>query len=134
MSSSTAVDPELAAGLKPRELRDALHAWALWARKEQWPPPGDWTTWLILGGRGSGKTRAGAEWIRGLVARGTGPIALVGETMSEAIEVMVKGESGIMRVTPLKERPRLRGSHLIWPNGIEGAVLPASDPERFRGP
>jgi phage terminase large subunit-like protein len=87
-----------------------------------------------MGGRGSGKTRAGAEWIRGLAKLCVSPLALVGETMTEAIDVMVRGESGIMRVTPVAERPRLRGSHLIWPNGVEGAVLPATDPERFRGP
>lgn len=106
----------------------------MWARLQQWPPPGEWTTWLLMGGRGSGKTRAGAEWVRSLAGRGIGPICLAGETMSEAIEVMIKGESGIMRVTPLAERPRLSGNRLIWPNGVEGAVLPASDPERFRGP
>ncbi|MDP1729853.1 MAG: terminase family protein [Devosia sp.] len=108
--------------------------WKTWARPQQLPPPGDWTTWLLIGGRGSGKTRAGAEWVRALAAAGVTPLALVGETMTEAIAVMVKGESGLMRVTPFGERPRLVGSTLIWPNGVEGAVLSASDPERFRGP
>src|SRR5690606_30632086 len=98
------------------------------------PPPGDWTTWLLIGGRGSGKTRAGAEWVRGLAAQGVTPIALVGETMTEAIAVMVRGESGLMRVTPHAERPRLVGTTLLWENGVEASVLSASDPERFRGP
>jgi len=115
---------------------DLLFDWPSWARAEQLPPPGDWVTWLILGGRGSGKTRAGAEWVR---AQATGikpvsPIALVGETMTEAIAVMVEGESGLMSIHPQRERPRLRGNMLHWPNGAEAMVLSASDPDRFRGP
>ncbi len=112
----------------------AYFDWQQWARDAQLPPPGDWTTWLLIGGRGSGKTRAGAEWARGLAAEGVTPIALVGQTMTEAIAVMVKGESGLMRVTPRAERPRLVGTTLLWPNGVVGSVLSGSDPERFRGP
>jgi phage terminase large subunit-like protein len=108
--------------------------WPFWAREEQMPPPGDWTTWLLIGGRGSGKTRAGAEWVRSLAEAGIGPIALVGETMAEAIAVMVRGESGLMRVHPPDERPQLRGTTLRWPNGVEATVLSGSDPDRFRGP
>ncbi len=111
-----------------------MFQWAFWARESQLPPLGDWTTWLLMGGRGSGKTRAGAEWVRNLAQRGVGPIALVGETIAEAVAIMVRGHSGILRVTPLDERPRLRGATLIWPNGVEATILPASDPERFRGP
>lgn len=120
--------------LPDEEAANILFDWQKWARDAQKPPPGDWTTWLIIGGRGSGKTRAGAEWVRGLAARGVTPIALVGETMSEAIAVMVKGESGLMRVTPEAERPRLIGTTLLWPNGVVGSMLSGSDPERFRGP
>lgn len=116
------------------EVRFLKLNWKTWARTAQLPPPGDWTTWLLLGGRGSGKTRAGAEWVRGLATAGVTPIALVGETMTEAIAVMVKGESGLMRVTPIEERPRLIGSTLVWANGVKASVLSASDPERFRGP
>src|SRR5690606_14253297 len=61
-------------------------------------------------------------------------IALVGQTMTEAIAVMVTGESGLLRVTPATERPRLVGSTLRWVNGVEAMVMSASDPERFRGP
>jgi phage terminase large subunit-like protein len=106
----------------------------MWARQAQWPPAGDWTTWLLMGGRGSGKTRAGAEWVRAQAGQGVSPIALVGETMSEAIEVMVRGESGLFHVHADDERPVLRGNALTWPNGVTGTLLPASDPERFRGP
>ncbi|MBN9345424.1 MAG: DNA-packaging protein [Devosia sp.] len=108
--------------------------WPFWRRAEQRPPAGDWVTWLLIGGRGSGKTRAGAEWVRALAANGTGPIALVGETITEATEVMVRGVSGIMAVTPPWEQPRLSGATLHWPNGVEGMILGAADPERFRGP
>jgi len=112
-----------------------LFCWPAWARREQRPPPGDWTTWLLMGGRGSGKTRAGAEWVRRLARRGISPIALVGETMTEAVDIMVRGESGLIAVHPDHERPILRGrSRLVWPNGVEAAILTASDPERFRGP
>ncbi|OAM76722.1 phage tail baseplate protein, partial [Devosia elaeis] len=112
-----------------------LYCWPRWARREQRPPVGDWTTWLLMGGRGSGKTRAGAEWVRRLARKRISPIALVGETMSEAVEIMVRGESGILAVHPDEERPTLHGkSRLSWPNGVEATILTASDPERFRGP
>ncbi len=108
--------------------------WWIWAREEQLPPPGDWTTWLLLGGRGSGKTRAGAEWVRGLVAEGVSPIAIVGASMIEAMQVMVGGPSGILVSSPDEERPRVIGQRLVWPSGAEGLVLGAGDPERLRGP
>lgn len=116
------------------QIEDLFYNWSYFAHEKQLPPAGDWTTWLLMGGRGSGKTRAGAEWVRGLAAAGVSPIALVGETMAEAIAVMVRGESGIMRVTPENEQPVLRGNALTWPNGAEAMILAANDPERFRGP
>ncbi|WP_291384227.1 terminase family protein [Devosia sp.] len=108
--------------------------WARWSRDAQKAPDGDWVTWLLMGGRGSGKTRAGAEWVRRLAAEKVGPIAIVSETITEATEVMVRGVSGIMAVTPPWEQPRLSGATLHWPNGVEGMILGAADPERFRGP
>ncbi|MCF1741741.1 DNA-packaging protein [Paradevosia shaoguanensis] len=121
----------------PPHLRPGLfYFWPVWAREQQDPPPGDWTTWLLMGGRGSGKTRAGAEWVRQLATgpEPVTPIALVGETMTEAIAVMVKGVSGILSVHPEATRPVLKGTTLTWPNGAEATVLSASDPDRFRGP
>jgi phage terminase large subunit-like protein len=128
------IDRRLADEIAPADIDELMWEWRFWGRRKQREPVGDWTTWLILGGRGSGKTRAGAEWVRSLVNRGIGPIALVGETRLEALAVMVEGESGIMRVTPPAERPRLKRHRLIWPNGVEAMVLPGNDPERFRGP
>lgn len=134
MTSSTRIDPALARLIAAGDEEEITALWPFWARRSQLPPRGDWTTWLILGGRGSGKTRAGAEWVRHRAAAGIGPIALVGETRTEAMAVMVEGESGIMRVTPEAERPKVRGNRLLWPNGVTGTVLPGNDPERFRGP
>ena len=115
--------------------------WRLWARPEQLPPGGNWTTWLLMGGRGSGKTRAGAEWVSQLALGHNGqiplnPIALVSQTISEARAVMVEGVSGLLNVGLPKHRPRFdRGRNLlIWPNGTEAILMSASEPERFRGP
>ena len=114
--------------------RDTLYNFGLWAWPHQVPPQGDWTTWLLMGGRGAGKTKAGAEWVRQLAAEGVTPIAIVGETMVQAETVMVRGEGGILRAHPPGERPQLKGSTLVWPNGVEGHLMPAAEPERFRGP
>ena len=119
---------EIADGKAPDEAEALYFDWNTWALDKQRPPEGDWTTWLLLGGRGSGKTRAGAEWVRSLAARKIGPIALVGETMTEAVSIMVRGESGILNVTPELERPTLRGHQLVWPNGVEASVMSASVP------
>lgn len=124
--------------LEEHELKRFAYLWLLHAHPAQRPPTGDWTTWLLIGGRGSGKTRAGAEWVRMLASGDSpvSPIALVGETMTEARAVMVEGVSGILAVHPYDERPRFdvgRGV-LTWDNGAEAMLMPANDPERFRGP
>lgn len=124
----------LASLVRPHELESIGFDWQMNGRDAQKPPKGDWLTWLLIGGRGSGKTRAGAEWVRSLAAGGVGPIALVGETIIEAKAVMVNGPSGIMRVTPRDDRPLMKGHMLFWKNGVEAQVLGAADPERFRGP
>src|SRR6476620_7178188 len=85
------------ARLSELERSSLRYDWEVWARTEQVPPPGEWSTWLICAGRGFGKTRAGAEWVR-YIAR-TCPdarIALVGASLGEARSVMVEGESGIV--------------------------------------
>ncbi len=124
----------LAGALEDSQLTAVAFNWPIWAMPHQLPPEGNWTTWLLLGGRGAGKTRAGAEWVRSLAEQGIGPIALVGETMTEAEAVMVKGDSGVLRVCPPTFQPKFAGNVLTWPNGVEAHILPASDPERFRGP
>ena len=124
----------LLADILDDEFENLRFYWRLLGRDAQKPPAGDWTTWLLVGGRGSGKTRAGAEWVRQLAGQGVSPIALVGESIVEAINVMVKGPSGIMNVTPPNQRPILRGQTLYWDTGSEALILGAADPERFRGP
>ncbi len=131
---SSKLSKTLLAEISPDEVESLRFAWRMWLRKAQKPPPGDWTTWLLMGGRGSGKTLAGANWVSNLAQAGVGPIAIVGETMIEARQVMVLGPSGIMIQTPHEERPALRDNMLFWPNGVEGMLLGAADPERFRGP
>nr|WP_230989590.1 terminase family protein [Devosia faecipullorum] len=135
MSNLPASPIAAVAAMGDEQVMRTFYCWPKWARRQQKPPPGDWTTWLLMGGRGSGKTRAGAEWVRRLARRRISPIALVGETMSEAVEIMVRGESGLIAVHPDHERPVLKGKNrLVWPNGVEASILTASDPERFRGP
>ena len=133
-SSSASEEAIWASQISPTECAEIYFDWNRWAHDAQKPPPGDWVTWLLLGGRGAGKTRAGAEWVRGLAAEGVSPIALVGESMIEALAVMVNGPSGLMTVSPDEERPVLNGTTLYWPNGVEAQILGAADPERFRGP
>lgn len=133
-SSSDAEAREKIESLGSQEVEARYFDWAQWAYAQQREPEGDWTTWLFMGGRGCGKTRTGAEWVRGLAAKGVSPIALVGETMSEALAVMVRGESGLFRVCRNQERPKLRDQQLLWPNGVEATLMSASDPDRFRGP
>jgi phage terminase large subunit-like protein len=109
----------------------------------QLPPEGDWRSWVIMGGRGAGKTRAGSEWIRSMV-EGSLPleegkakrVALIGETYDQVRDVMVFGDSGIMACSPPDRRPAWKASEhkLIWPNGAEAKAFSAHDPEGLRGP
>ncbi|VAW22076.1 Gene Transfer Agent terminase protein, partial [hydrothermal vent metagenome] len=123
------------------EISSLEHEWLIWARGEQLPPPGDWTTWLLMGGRGSGKTRAGAEWVRALATGNdqcapVSPIAIVGETLSQARAVMVEGPAGILNIGPANLRPKFDRSRnlLTWKNGAEAMLMSASEPNSFRGP
>jgi phage terminase large subunit-like protein len=114
------------------------HHWMAWARAEQLPPSDpDWVTWLILAGRGFGKTRAGAEWVRMLVESGNyGRIALVAEDAGDARDVIVEGESGILATAAPWFRPKYEPSkkRLTWPNGAMATLYSADDPEALRGP
>ena len=91
-------------------IADAIETdWRSIARPEQLPPPGDWSTRLYLGGRGAGKTRSGAEWVRSLAeAASVARIALVGPTAADARDVIVEGESGLLSISPNSESADLR--------------------------
>ncbi|MFN0262867.1 DNA-packaging protein [Tepidamorphus sp. 3E244] len=136
------VGPTLAL-LSAHALEDILRDWAFWGRAEQKPPPGDWTSWLILGGRGAGKTRSGAEFVRAAalgLSEGAqmpvSPIALVGETYDEARAVMVEGSSGLLAIHKASERPDWKPARrmLEWPNGARAYVHSAESHEALRGP
>jgi phage terminase large subunit-like protein len=111
--------------------------WPFWAREEQMPPAGEWRTWLIMAGRGFGKTRAGSEWIRACADADPGArIALVAASLGEARAVMVEGEAGLLSVCPPRLRPVYEPSlrRLSWPNGAQATLYSAGEPESLRGP
>ena len=123
--------------LSEDERREFRHHWKLWARNRQLAPPGDWTTWLVLAGRGFGKTRAGAEWIRTTAqADPEARIALVGASLGEVRAVMVEGESGILAVCPPGQIPSFEPSlrRLTWGNGAQATLYSAGEPDSLRGP
>jgi phage terminase large subunit-like protein len=114
-----------------------------WALPHQLPPEGDWRSWVILGGRGAGKTRAGAEWVRSMVEGGmpldagrARRVALIGETFDQVRDVMIFGDSGILACSPPDRKPVWKAGErkLIWPNGAEAQAFSAHDPEGLRGP
>lgn len=111
--------------------------WPFWARSEQLPPDGLWRTWLICAGRGFGKTRAGAEWVRHIAEdEPEARIALVARSIGEARAVMVEGESGILACHYGDTHPHFEPSlrRLTWPNGAQAMLYSASEPESLRGP
>lgn len=142
-SAKASWQKDFLAMLTPEQLATLPYLFDFWAMPHQIAPSGDWRTWVILGGRGAGKTRAGAEWVRKMV-EGTLPhapgdarrVALVGETMDQAREVMVFGDSGLLSVCPPDRRPEwIAGRRLlVWPNGAEAQLFSAHDPDSLRGP
>ena len=107
-----------------------------WARSSQRVPGGEWLAWLILAGRGFGKTRCGAEWIRGGAETGCKRMALIGATASDVRDTMVEGESGVLAVSRHDFRPRYEPSkrRIVWPNGAMATCFSADEPDRLRGP
>jgi phage terminase large subunit-like protein len=120
--------------MTPLECAQLFHDWSFWARPDQAPPPGDWIIWLILAGRGAGKTRAGAEAVRNWAQ--TYPIVnLIGATVADVRDTMVQGESGVLACCRRDERPRFFASdlRLEWPNGARSWLFSAEEPDRLRG-
>ena len=133
------------AGLTEAQAEEILHDWPEWARPQQIAPGGEWQNWMVLAGRGFGKTRTGAEWVRAKVKSGASRIGLIAPTASDARDVMVEGESGLMAVCwrgdrtddgkplgrPIYEPSKRR---LTWGNGAVATLFSAEEPERLRGP
>ncbi len=122
--------------IEKRENEATFYNWQNLARASQLPPSGEWRIWLILAGRGFGKTRTGAETLRSWVQRGLcRRIALVAETETEGRHVMVEGPSGLLAVHPLSERPLYEPSkrQLTWPNGAIATCFSAEAYEQLRG-
>jgi len=125
-------------GLTPTQLMELLYDWeGVWARPNQIEPPGNWRTWLILAGRGFGKTRSVCEWTRKLVESGrAGRIALVGRTTADVRDVLVEGESGILATAKPTFRPVWQPSkrRITWPNGAIASTYSGDEPDQLRGP
>lgn len=129
---------QFVAGLSGPEVVELYYDWYTWARENQQIPEGDWwVTWLILAGRGWGKTRCGAEFVRYHVENGlANRIALIAEDAGDARDVMVEGESGILAISHPKCKPTFVPSkrRLEWPNGAIATIYSDNDPETLRGP
>jgi phage terminase large subunit-like protein len=119
-------------------IADALdRSWSALARPNQLPAPGDWRVWLLLAGRGFGKTRVLSEWVCDQASSGrAGRIALVAATAADVRDVVVEGESGILARAPDYCRPLCEPSRrrLTWPNGAIATTYSADEPDRLRGP
>jgi len=131
---------EQQAVLADMDLSQLVWDWPSWARPEQIAPEGkDWAIWLVLAGRGFGKTRLAAEWVRDqakVTNEGQRRFALVARTAADVRDVIVEGESGIINVSPPSERPHYEPSkrRLTWPNGNTASLFTADEPDGLRGP
>lgn len=123
--------------LTPNESLLLQHDWSWWARPKQLTPAGDWLVWLILAGRGFGKTRTGAEWVVQKARENPGcRIALVGATAADVRDTMIEGESGILAISPPDFMPVYQPSKRLvkWPNGARAKTFSAEKPRQLRGP
>lgn len=134
----TLVDWDPVVKRMPQPQRDAFpHHFGFHAHPGQEPPAGEWRTWLIMAGRGFGKTRAGAEWVRSVAeADRHARIALVAASLAEARAVMVEGESGLLACCAPGHAPSYEPSlrRLAFPNGAQAFLYSAAEPESLRGP
>lgn len=133
-------DKEIAKIINDMSADEAKHFyydWSLYARDEQVAPPGNWRFWMFLGGRGSGKTRAGAEWIIEKARKNPKErIGLIAPTAADVRDTMLEGPSGILTISPPWFMPKHFASKqkLVWPNGASALTRSADQPERIRGP
>jgi len=122
--------------LSDDELAALRYDWRFWGRPEQFEPSGHWLTWLVCAGRGFGKTRVGAEWVREQVEDGVMRFAFVGPTAADVRDTMIRGESGILAVFPPHQRPKYEPSkrRITFHTGAEAYLYSAEEPDRLRGP
>jgi phage terminase large subunit-like protein len=123
--------------LSNQAAEELIYDWSYRARLKQLPPEWDWYIWLLLSGRGGGKTRTGAELVRTWAKEGYSPIALVGKTKADVRDTMVEvGESSILRVSPPWDMPQYEPSkrRLTWRNGVVGIIYSGDEPDELRGP
>lgn len=128
---------EVLAQLTDKEIAALSHDWKFWARPNQLPPEGRWTTWLLLAGRGFGKSRCGAEWVKQKAFENPGcRIALVGETYRDVRKTMIEGESGILPISSPDFKPEYSPANgqITWPNGAMAFTYNATQPDQLRGP
>ena len=125
--------------LTARAIAEFPYLWEVWRRRNQEIPEGmggQYRIWMFRAGRGSGKTRSGAETVRMMVERGCRRIALIAPTAADVRDVMVEGESGLLSVFPDRERPVYQPSlrRITFANGAIATSYSADEPERLRGP
>jgi hypothetical protein len=127
---------KMLAGMSVRQRKALRTHWQVWAHQGQIAPEGSWHIWMIMAGRGFGKTRAGAEWVRQIAQDPHARIALVAASLGEARRVMVEGESGLMAISPRGKRPVFEPSRrqLTWATGAQATFYSAGEPESLRGP
>lgn len=137
LSKEKRINAALDALSDDEKIRLSYDWYNIFARDKQKPPIGDWAIWFILAGRGFGKTRTGAEWVRSRVESGEAKrIAFVAPTAADARDVMVEGDSGILNVSPHWNKPLYEPSkrRLTWPNGVTATLYSAEEPARLNGP
>lgn len=127
---------DLLAGLGPEQLQALRFDWNVWARQSQISPAEPWDTWLILSGRGWGKTRVGCEMVRAWAKVPGTRIAVVGRTSADCRDTLVEGESGILACCPPDDRPLYEPSkrRVTWRNGSQATTYSADEPDVLRGP
>jgi len=123
--------------LNEKEAELLFYDWEMWARPNQLPPPGDWLVWLFMAGRGTGKTRAAAEFVLTEIKAGRARrIALIAKTPADARDVMIQGESGILPISPPWDKPDYEPSKrsITWKNGTTALIYSSKEPDQLRGP
>ena len=131
--------------LTPEQAEELKHDWSFWARQDQLEPEGKWNTWVALAGRGWGKTRAGAEWVRHRIKMGDRIVHCVAPTKGDVRRVMVEGDSGLLNVCHKSDKTYRKAdmgypvwsptnNSMSWANGAKAVFFSAEDPERLRGP